>query len=94
MRTAHPRQKFLLCGDGLMSNQPLIEATLAGDMHYLFVAKPDNHKYLVEWLSAYDVLPTTEWTDGKGNRHFYSWKNDVPLNGNEKTLKVNWFQYA
>jgi len=48
-----------------MSNQPLIEETLAGDMHYLFVAKPGNHKYLVEWLSAYDALPTSQWTDGK-----------------------------
>jgi hypothetical protein len=93
LRAAHPRQKFLLCGDGLMSNQPMIEATCAGDMHYLFVAKPGNHKYLVEWLSAYDVLPTTEFTDIKGNSHIYSWKNDVPLNGNEKPIMVNWFQY-
>jgi hypothetical protein len=49
LRAAHPRQKFLLCGDGLMSNQPLLEETHAGDMHYSFVAKPGNHKYLVEW---------------------------------------------
>ena len=63
----------MLCGDGLMSNQPLIEETIAGDMHYLFVAKPDNHKYLVEWLSAYDALPTTEITDAKGNSRVYSW---------------------
>jgi hypothetical protein len=93
LRAAYPRQKVLLCGDGLMSNQPLIKETLAGDMHYLFVAKQGNHKYLVEWLNAYDVLPITEWTYGKGKRHIYSWKNGVLLNGNDKTIMVNWFQY-
>tara|TARA_R110001583_G_scaffold52706_1_gene163324 strand:- start:516 stop:1046 length:531 start_codon:yes stop_codon:yes gene_type:complete len=56
LTTAHLRQKFMLCGDGLMLNQSMIEETIAGDMHYLFVAKPGNHKYLVAWLSAYDAL--------------------------------------
>lgn len=93
LRTEHPRQKFMICGDGLMSNQPMIEETIAGCMHYLFVAKPGNHKYLMEWLGAYDELPTTEFTDVKGNSHVYTWQNDVPLNGNEKTINVNWFQY-
>ena len=93
LRTAHPRQKFMICGDGLMSNQPMIEETIAGDMHYLFVAKPGNHKYLMEWINAYDVLPSTESTDDKGNSHIYTWQNNVPLNGNNKTINVNWFQY-
>jgi len=54
LRAAHPRQKFMICGDGLMSNQPMIEETIAGGMHYLFVAKPGNHKYLTQWLNAFD----------------------------------------
>jgi len=93
LRAAHPRQKFMICGDGLMSNQPMIEETIAGCMHYLFVAKPGNHKYLMAWLNAYDELPITEFIDAKGNSHIYTWQNDVPLNGNEKTINVNWFQY-
>ena len=93
LRTAHPRQKFMICGDGLMSNQPMIEEVIAGEMHYLFVAKPGNHKYLVEWLNAYDSLPSTEFKDAKGNSHIYTWQNDVPLNGKTKPIHVNWFQY-
>lgn len=93
LRSAHPRQKFMICGDGLMSNQPMIEETIKGDMHYLFVAKPGNHKYLIEWLSAFTLHPSTEFVDDKGNRHIYTWENNVPLNGNEKTINVNWFQY-
>ncbi len=93
LRAAHPRQKFMICGDGLMSNQPMIEETIKGDMHYLFVTKPGNHKYLVEWLSVFTSLPSTDFVDDKGNRHIYTWQNDVPLNGNEKSINVNWFQY-
>lgn len=93
LRAAHPRHKFMICGDGLMSNQPMIEETIAGDMLYLFVAKPGNHQYLVQWLSTFDVLTSTEVIDTKGNSHIYTWQNDVPLNGNEKTINVNLFQY-
>jgi len=83
----------MICGDGLMSNQPMIEETIAGGMHYLFVVKPGNHKYLTQWLSTFDSLPSIESIDDKGNSHRYTWQNDVPLNGNEKTIQVNWFQY-
>ncbi|NQY65015.1 MAG: hypothetical protein HRT38_15050 [Alteromonadaceae bacterium] len=53
LRSAHPRQKFMICGDGLMSHQPMIEVTLESDMNYLFVAKPGDHKYLNEWLNGH-----------------------------------------
>lgn len=39
---AHPRQKFMICGDGLRSHQPMIEVTLDKGLHYLFVAKPER----------------------------------------------------
>ena len=93
LNIAHPKQKFMICGDGLMSHQPMIEETLRAGNHYLFVAKPGDHKYLVEWLDAFNVLPSTEFVDVKGNTHIYTWQNNVPLNGNEKTINVNWFQY-
>ena len=79
LRAAHPRQKFMICGDGLMSNQPMIEATLKADMHYLFVAKPGVHKYLMEWLNDYKSLPSTEIVDDKGNTHIYGKTLEQPL---------------
>jgi len=93
LRKAHPRQKFMICGDGLMSHQPMIKVTLENGMHYLFVAKPGDHKYLVQWLKAYESLPTTEYVDDKGRTHIFTWQNDVPLHGGEKAIQVNWFQY-
>ncbi|MDQ7050476.1 MAG: hypothetical protein Q9M92_13480 [Enterobacterales bacterium] len=47
LKATHPRQKFLICGDGLMSHQPLIEKVLDNNMHYIFVCKPGDHQYLL-----------------------------------------------
>jgi hypothetical protein len=93
LRADHPRQDFLLGGDGLMSHQPLIETVLEYDMHYLFVAKPGDHKYLFEWLNAYPALPTCEYTDEKGCIHSFRWQNKVPLHGDEKAIDVNYVEY-
>ena len=83
----------MLCGDGLMSHQPMIEVTLENNMNYLFVAKPGDHKYLSEWLDAYKSLSTMETIDDSGRTHIYTWQNDVPLHGGENSIQVNWFKY-
>ncbi len=93
LRAAHPRQKFLICGDGLMSHQPFMETVMANGMHCLFVAKPGDHKYLEEWLQAYKQLPTTQHMDNQGRTHIYTWQNAVPLHGGKGALEVNWFKY-
>ena len=93
LQKTHPRQKFMICGDRLMSHQPMIETTIDKGMHYLFVAKPGDHKYLTEWLKAYNSLPSMEYIDDKGRTHIYTWQNKVPLHGGENAIEVNWFQY-
>ena len=81
------------CGDGLMSHQPMIETALEQGMSCLFVAKPDDHKYLFEWIAAFDAIPSWEFTDEKGQTHRYSWQNDVPLHGKANAIKVNFCEY-
>ena len=93
LRSTHPRQDILLAGDGLMSNQPLIESVLEANMHYLFVAKPGDHKYMFEWIDAFNVLENREYTDDKGRIHRFIWKNKVPLNGKENAIEVNYIEY-
>lgn len=94
LKKAHPRQGFIIAGDGLMSHQPLMETVLDNDMHYLFVTKPGDHSYLFEWLEAFPELPSLEIKDEKGRRHQYRWQNDVPLNGRADTLRVNFIEYS
>ena len=93
LKQTHPRLGLLLCGDGLFSRQPMIETVLANKMHFLFVAKPDDHKYLMEWLAAYRELPHYEYRDEQGRRHLYRWQNQVPLHGGEKAPLVNYLDY-
>ena len=94
LKSTHPRQGFMICGDGLMSHQPMIETILEASMHYLLVAKPGDHKYLYEWFNTYEKLPEYSYTDDKGRIHRYRWQNKVPLHGEKEAVQVNFFEYT
>jgi len=94
LKATHPRQQFMISGDGLMSHQPMIESVKENGMHYVFVAKPGDHAYLFEWIHAFDDLPKLEVIDEKGRRHCYRWQNDVPLQGEQEAIRVNFFEYS
>ena len=55
VRKEFPQLGLLIGGDQLFSKQPIFEVILAKRMHYLFVAKPADHKYMMEWTDAYDL---------------------------------------
>jgi hypothetical protein len=39
----------------------MIEETLKQGMHYLYVAKPDDHTYMMDWIAAYEELLHCEY---------------------------------
>lgn len=90
LRKDHPQMGFIIGGDGLYSKQPIIEEILERKLHYLFVAKPDDHEYMMEWLDVYSSLNEFCFTDSKGDVHEYKWINNVPLNGREAAVRVNY----
>jgi hypothetical protein len=89
LRVAHPRLGIILGGDDLYSRQPFIEEALSHSMHYLFVAKPSSHKYLQEWIDAYESLPGYDRTNSKGEKYVLAWMNKVPLHGDD-AIQVNY----
>lgn len=91
LRKAHPRLGLIMGGDALFSRQPIIEDVLAQQMHYIFAAKPTDHKYLMEWIAAYDHLNVFQFIDNKGRTHVYEWMNEVPLSGRKDAINVNFF---
>jgi hypothetical protein len=93
LRAEHPQLGLIIGGDSLFSRQPIIEDILEKKWHFIFMAKPDDHKYMMEWLTAYDTLHTIRLKDKKGYMHYYEWMNQVPLNGREDAIKVNFFRY-
>lgn len=96
LKKDHPRLGIILGGDGLFSKQPLIELARENNMQFIFVAKPDDHKVLMEWVDvrrAVGDMQTCIVTDETGKKHVYEWLNKVQLNGNKDTILVNYFKY-
>ena len=94
LKKEHPQMNFLLGGDSLFSRQPIIEDALSLGMHYLFTAKPEDHKVMMRLIDAHQDLSTIELIDEKERRHIYEWINAVPLNGNKETVLVNFLRYT
>lgn len=93
LKADHPRLGIIIVGDGLFSKGPMIQEVLLEGMHYLFVAKPNDHKYMMEWVAAFGDLPQVTSMDIKGRQHKYTYVNQVPLNGKENAPLVNYIHY-
>lgn len=92
LKKEHPQMGFLLGGDSLFSRQPIIEDVLYLNMHYLFAAKPEDHKVMMRTIDEYQDTDEIEFLDKKDRRHVYEWILDVPLNGNKETVNVNFLR--
>jgi len=96
IRRSHGKLKIIIVGDSLYSKQPFMEELAEEGMRYVLVVKEEDHKLLMEWVNEQRQLEEVsrlEVRDNKGRDHIYEWINEVPLNGNKKTLWVNYFEY-
>jgi len=93
LKADHPRLGIMIVGDGLFSKGPMVDHVLAENMHFLFVAKPKDHKYMMEQIAAKDSLSQVVSTDLKGRRHTYTYLNEVPLNAQKDAPLVNYIHY-
>ena len=96
IRQAHPKLKIIIVADSLHSKQPFIEQVRANRMSYILTAKSEDHKTLMEWVNEQRQLKEVshmEAKDEKGRQHVYEWINEMPLNGREDTVMVNYFEY-
>lgn len=96
-RKDHPKLKTILVGDGLYSEQPLIEELRDQNLDFILVAKPGDHKSIfedIEGLRRINGLGNYSVVDQNGETHSYEWINDIMLNGNKQPIKVNYFCYV
>lgn len=96
LRRDHPQMRITIGGDGLNSKQPFIETLRENRMNFILVAKPDDHKIMMEALELCRLageVSSLNIIDEKDRRHRYEWVNDIPLNGNDDTIHVNYFTY-
>lgn len=96
IRSTHYKLKIIIVADSLYSKQPFIENLYREGLSYILVAKYEDHKMLMEWIGEQKKLGTVsriEVKDNKGRLHVYEWINEVPLNGREDAVSVNYFEY-
>ena len=87
-----PKLNLLLGGDALFSKQPIIEQALCYKMDFLFAAKPDDHRYMMEYLDAFPTLNRLDFFDKTGRAHRYEWMNELPLNGHKDSIFINFLR--
>lgn len=96
LREDYPRLPLVIVADSLYSKQPFIETLSRETMHYVLVAKEEDHKVLTEYVEGAKALHETlrrDVKDPKGRLHRYEWVNGVPINGNDHAPSVNWLSY-
>jgi hypothetical protein len=94
LRQDHPQMKITVGGDGLNSKQPFIEILGENRMNFILVAKPDDHKKMMEAIEICRLageVNSLNIIDEKDRRHHYEWVNNIPLNGNDDAIQVNYF---
>lgn len=83
-------------GDDLYDCQPICEAMLEVDCHFLLTCKPDSHKTLYEWvneLAQLNKVKTIRVKRHPGKKTFidtYRFINQVPIRDSDDALMVNW----
>ena len=85
-----------LLGDDLYAHQPFCRRAVGNNYHFIFVCKPDSHKYLYQWVDLLEpgmdlhTLKVRVKKKGRWEDHIYRYANAVPLVDEEDALNVNW----
>lgn len=92
IRREHPHLKAIIVEDALYANAPHISLIKKLNMRYIIGAKPDNHKYLFEFVNAVKMQEKEERTPD-GTLHRYRWFNGAPLNDANADCEINFLEY-
>jgi hypothetical protein len=93
LRREHPHLKVIVVEDGLVSNGPHIRQLKALDLRFILGVKPDDHKFLFDWVNTASATAEYTVTDEKGVTHRFRYLNGVPLNDANFDLEVNFLEY-
>ena len=91
-------KSMILLGDDLYSHEPFCKDVINAKNSFIFVAKEKSHKIMYEnikFLENTVKLDEFETTVGRAHKKAiwkYKFINKVPINGNEDSLDVNWFE--
>jgi len=88
----------ILLGDDLYAHEPFCRDTLKSGYSFIFVAKEKSHKIMYEhvnFIQGIGEINEHETIQGRANEKEtwkYKFVEDVPINGKNDALKVNWVE--
>ncbi len=97
LRQEHRQLALLITGDDLFSRVPFVKECKSLRLPFVFVAQPDSHKEMMEWVEELDRLGESwrgSWTHGPAcQRRFYEYRivREVPLTGSAEVY-VNYVE--
>ena len=92
LRQKFPKMGLIITGDDLFSRQPMIETVRENRYDYFFVAKEKSHSFMMDWIDKHGFLNEVRNVDEKGHTVLHQWINNIPLNGGDDTINVNFFR--
>lgn len=92
IRREHPHLKLIVVEDSLSSNGPHIKLLKRMKMNFILGVKPDDHKYLFEFVKAVKCREQEE-RSADGTIHRYRWVEKVPLNDANYDCEINFLEY-
>lgn len=90
MRKMHPKLKMVVVEDALHSNAPHIKTLNSLQYRYIIGVKPDDNKWLFDWINTGGCKALTLEKDGY--LYEFRWFNDAPLNESNENVRVNFFE--
>jgi len=95
LRAQFPEEKLVLVEDALSANGPHIRVLQIEGFRYVINVKPKGNKYLfglMDRMEAYRQVKRHE-EQKDGLVHKYRYANDLPLNSDNRDIRVNFLEY-
>jgi len=95
LRADHPDEPFIIIEDALSANAPHIKGLIKHKLRFILGVKPGDHVFLFEQVEqAHQAGQTTAYeVTRKGVTHRFRFINQVPLNGSNQDVLVNFIEY-
>src|SRR6266436_5008711 len=97
LRQDHPHLKVIITEDALSSNAPHIETLHDYGCHYIRGVKEGDHGYLFKRVQAAEEAGGVTYYErhdrAAGIVHRFRFVNDMPLNGANADVRVNFIEY-
>jgi hypothetical protein len=95
LRADHPDEPFIITEDALSANAPHIKALKKYNLRFILGVKEGDHPFLFEQVEQADQAgQTTAYeVSHKGVTHRFRFINQIPLNGSNQDVLVNFIEY-